>query len=323
MSKRGFILRWLEQGVLDQAQAGAALSLAGVLPDSRRWLVFIENLLVGLGGLALAFATLFFIAYNWEVMGRFAKFGLIEVLIVVSLLAYWRLGADKLSGKFTLLVVSLLLGVLLAFYGQTYQTGADTWQLFANWALLILPWVLIGRFAALWVLWLSLLNLSIVLYFLVMPGMFGLLFSSVEHIFWQLFILNSLACLGWEFFSTRFAFLAERWAVRLIATASGVAISILCLYAIFDQQQSYAWVVVAYIAWLGVMYFVYRKQIPDLFMLAGVCLSVIVVVTSFIGRQLLEDSDPVGVFLLMAVLVSGMAAAAAIWLKNVHKEFQS
>ena len=33
---------------------------------------------------------------------------------------------------------------LLAFVGQTYQTGADAWQLFATWAALALVWAL-GR----------------------------------------------------------------------------------------------------------------------------------------------------------------------------------
>ncbi len=51
-----------------------------------------------------------------------------------------RLGPECTPGKAALLLATLLLGVFLALFGQTYQTGADPWQLFANWALLILPW---------------------------------------------------------------------------------------------------------------------------------------------------------------------------------------
>lgn len=51
-----------------------ALSAVGVLPDDLRWRTFLENLFMCLGGLALSFAVLFFIAYNWNAMGRFAKF---------------------------------------------------------------------------------------------------------------------------------------------------------------------------------------------------------------------------------------------------------
>jgi len=34
------------------------------------------------------------------------------------------------------MVSTILVGVLLALVGQTYQTGADTWQLFFYWAIL-------------------------------------------------------------------------------------------------------------------------------------------------------------------------------------------
>ena len=323
LSKRTLILHWLAQGAIKPGQGKAALSCAAVLPDSRRWITFIQNLLAWLGALALAFAVMFFIAFNWEAMGRFAKFGLIEVFIILSLLVYWRLDSDKLSGKLSLLVTSLLLGVLLAFYGQTYQTGADPWQLFANWALLILPWVIISRFAVQWLLWVSLLNLAIVLYFKVRPGVLGIMFDSTADTFWQLFIFNSLAWCCWEYWSKRFIWLAERWTVRLIALASGSAITLLCLHAIFDDYDAAALVVLAYAAWLGAVYFVYLKRIPDLFMLAGLCLSVIVVITSLLSRLLLEAGDPVGGFLLLAILITAMTAGATIWLKNIHRAFQS
>ncbi len=323
LSKRTLILHWVEQGIITKENARAALTTVGVLPDAGRWILFIKNLLVWLGGLALAFAVMFFIAYNWEAMGRFAKFGLIEVLLLLSLLAYWRLAVDSTSGKLSLLVASLLLGVLLAFYGQTYQTGADTWQLFANWALLILPWVVMGRFAALWVVWISLLNLSIVLYFQVRPGLPGIVFSSTEATFWQLFIFNSLAWLCWEMLARRFTFLAERWAVRVIAVGSGLAITMLCLHAIFDNYDLTWLVVLTYSVWLAVVYWVYRRRIADLFILAGFCLSVIVVAISLVGRLVFDGGDAVGGFLLLALLVTGLSAAAAFWLKSIHREFES
>ncbi|MCL1477646.1 MAG: DUF2157 domain-containing protein [Marinobacter sp.] len=68
-------------------------------------------------------------------------------------------------GKVALLSTGLLLGGLLALFGQTYQTGADPWQLFFVWMLLLTPFALIGRFAPLWVLWAVLVNLALTLYF--------------------------------------------------------------------------------------------------------------------------------------------------------------
>ena len=48
------------------------------------------------------------------------------------------------AGKAALLAASLFVGALLALIGQIYQTGADTFEMFAAWAALILPWVLVG-----------------------------------------------------------------------------------------------------------------------------------------------------------------------------------
>ena len=71
-----------------------------------------------------------------------------------------------------LLSAMILVGGLMALFGQTYQTGADPWQLFFNWALLVFPWVLISRFHVMWLVWLGLLNLSVHQYFQVFGGYF-------------------------------------------------------------------------------------------------------------------------------------------------------
>jgi hypothetical protein len=61
---------------------------------------------------------------------------------------------------------------------------------------------------------------------------------------------------------------------------------------------------------------VYRRLLPDLFMLAVGCLSAIVVATGGLTEHVLDWNEPGG-FLLIAVVVVGMAAAAAVWLRRV------
>ena len=322
-SKRSLILHWIAQGDLKKNQAEEALSAAGVLPDSLRWRIFVENLLLWLGGLALAFAMMFFIAYNWDAMGRFAKFALVEASIVLCIIAYWKLDVDKVAAKVSITAATMLLGVLLALYGQTYQTGADPWQLFLNWALLMLPWALVAQFAAVWLIWAVLLNLSITLYFQAIGGFFGLIFSTTEHVFWVLFIFNSIVWIIWELAATKLSWLRERWAVRLIAIASGFSITFLMLTAIFDQYDSEVLAVLFYFSWLAALYYVYRRLMPDLFMLAGLCFSSIVVLTSFFANQLLDRHDSIGGFFFLAIMVIAMAAAAAKWLKYIQKEMVS
>lgn len=319
-SERTLILQWIEQGKINKEHTKNVLSSVGVLPDGLRWRVFIENLLAWLGGLALVFAMMFFIAYNWEAMGRFAKFALVEASIVLCIGAYWKLDVNKIAAKISLTMATILLGVLLALYGQTYQTGADPWQLFANWALLMLPWAFIAQFASIWLIWVALLNLSIVLYFQTSGFMFGLLFGDVENVFWILFVFNSFVWGVWELLTSRFSWLNERGAIRLIAIVSGFSISYLMLMTIFDHYSSKVPVVFVYFVWAGALYFIYRRIKHDLFMLAGLCLSAIVVVTSFFANNLLDRHDSIGGFFFLTLIVIAMAASAAKWLKNIQKE---
>jgi uncharacterized membrane protein len=152
------------------------------------------------------------VAHNWSELGKLAKFALLQVLVVAAVAAYWRLGSESAPGKAALLVASILLGALLALFGQIYQTGADTWELFASWAALIVPWVLIGRFAALWMLWIGIVNLAIALHFQVF-------FLEDQQQLWALFAFNSAALAAWELAALRLRWLDASWGPRLLAIA--------------------------------------------------------------------------------------------------------
>jgi hypothetical protein len=88
------------------------------------------------------------------------------------------------------------------------------------------------------------------------------------------------------------------------------------LHAIFASGETSGAAAVLYPAWLVALYLVYRRLLPDLFMLAVGCLSAIVVATGGLTEHVLDWNEPGG-FLLIAVVVVGMAAAAAVWLRRV------
>lgn len=320
MSERHTLLAWAERGAI--TDLSQALRVSGVLPERQSWRTFLDRLLLWSGAVALAAAVVFFIAHNWNDLGKYAKFGLVEILILAAVLGYWRLGPERASGKASLLVASILLGALLALFGQTYQTGADTWELFANWAGLMLPWVIVGRFAGLWILWIAILNTAIVLYFLVFPGLLGMIFST-ERQLWTLFAFNTAALVVWELAAKKIAWLAERWAPRLLATASGAIVTALMLHVIFGWRDASGLAPIAYLAWFGCAYAAYRSYGRDLLVLAGACLSIIVVVTSLLARVLLDTRAEAAGFLFIALAVIGMGAAAGWWLKQVAKEAQA
>jgi uncharacterized membrane protein len=310
---RGDVLDWFDSGRVLPGREQEALRAAGMAPTRADWRAFLGRLTLWLGIVALAAAMVFFFAFNWAALGRFAKFGLVEAAIVAGLLACWRLDLDGAPGKAVLLLLSLLTGALLALTGQVYQTGADTFELFAWWAALILPWVLVSRFSPLWLVWLALVNVAVFLYFQIA--------FDLEPLLWALFVLNGLALAGWEA-GHRFglAWLRDSWPPRLVAMASGAMATALMMSAIFGSGDAMALLsTLAYAAWLGAFFFWYRRIRPDLFMLAVGILSLIVTVATFLAQSMLSGSASGG-YLLIGLVVIGMSAGGAIWLKSVGRE---
>ena len=316
---RFLIASLIKQGLIPEDKIPDALRVSKLTPDKTAWFSFLDRFLLVVGAVLLVSALTFFIAYNWTEMSRLAKFALVEACIVLAVFAYWKVGTQQLSAKIALLTASLLLGVLLALYGQTYQTGADPWQLFFNWALLILPWVFIAQFHVLWMVFLFLLNLSLVLYINTF-GIFFVWFFTPELLFWSLFALNAVALVVWEYMSQTKVWLQSVWATRLLAVVSGASITIVVVNSIIGAS---VYAIVPWLVWLGylgVLYAYYRLKKPDLFMLAGGCLSVGTVMLFFIGQYII-DSAIVSLAFLTFILVFG--GASSKWLKHVQKEMQS
>lgn len=160
---RRIIEQLVLQGTLSIDQADSAATQLEVYPTRQSWLAFFDKALLIMGAVAMVLALVFFIAYNWLTLGKLGKFALVEGALIITMIAYaWLAIKDKftLIQQLLLFIASVITGSLLALFGQVYQTGADTWQLFFNWALLIIPWVLIARLPALWLLFLGLLNFA-------------------------------------------------------------------------------------------------------------------------------------------------------------------
>jgi uncharacterized membrane protein len=268
-STRNQLIHLIEKGCIPAEHVEKSLSITGVVPDISAWRTFIDRLLLWIGSAALAFSLLFFIAYNWGEIGRYGKFGLVQVCIVGAIICYWQLGGESLAARVSLLVGSIFLGVLLALYGQTYQTGADPWQLFFIWSLLLIPWAVIGRFTVIWALWLFLLNLSLVLYHQVAQNLSWFVFNSDMSLMWALFIFNSLALAIWELLSLRLKWLNNRWVTRLLASCAGLSITWLAILFVFDERGANAASFLMWIIWLTLMFLIYYRHVKDFFMLAG------------------------------------------------------
>lgn len=317
-SFRDDLVNLVEHKRIQQNNIDAAVTVANIKPTQTAWVAFINQLLLCAGCTALGLSFIFFLAHNWSQIGRFAKFALVETALVLSILVYLKTRISSISSA-TLLLATILLGALMALFGQTYQTGADPWLLFFNWALLMTPWVLISRFTSIWLLWLGLLNLSIILYCDVHSNPISLLFNREVSFLWSIFAFNAVSLALWQKFSHSFVWMQKQWAIRVIALAVGIPITILVFIAIINHTITDSLALPIWVFFLAIFYLFYRKCRIELFMLAGVCLSVIVIIVTFFADVILKQ-DLLGGYLLLSIITICCGIGAAFWLKKVQME---
>lgn len=128
---------------------------ANVRPQAAHWRAALHTLAIFATALFACTALVCLIAYNWEDLHRFARIALVATAFLVpcALAAVRAKTPPDALQQALYLAAMLAAGGLFALIGQIYQTGADTWQLFALWAALTLPLALIARTRLCWLLW--------------------------------------------------------------------------------------------------------------------------------------------------------------------------
>jgi len=157
------------------------------------WNHWIEKAMLIIGVTLLLSGIIFFFAYNWSEMSKFEKFILVQAGIIGTFAMAAIKGNKVASGQAYLFSASILTGVLLAIFGQTYQTGADAYTLFLAWSALILGWLITGKNPAIWCLWIILLNITFVTWY---EQVIGSSSPNAESISTILFLLINIISLS-------------------------------------------------------------------------------------------------------------------------------
>ena len=161
--------------VLSQEEWAAGLAYAARSPDAAAWRRFLALGLLGAGVSLILSGLMYFFAFNWDDLHRMAQFSLAGAWVLTGFGVAYRYGFDGLRARWALLVSAVGVGAWLALIGQTFQTGADHWTLYALWAGLIAPWALGTRFEPLLLLEVILINLGLY---------FGLVRWLPDHVLW-------------------------------------------------------------------------------------------------------------------------------------------
>ncbi len=287
-----------------------ALEIAASTPDPGQWREFQSRALALLGAGLLLAGVVCFVAYNWSRIGRYGKFALIEIAIVAAVLLAWK-KLPALSGRIAVFAAAVLVGPLLAIYGQTYQTGADPYGLFLAWAGLIIPWAVLGNFAPTWLLVLTLLDVSLVLFYaqVLTPSDA----RSMLPLPLLIAALHAGAVRAWEWQIRREKpLMSEEWALRVVATAGFVALFIPAAVWVFPNSRTGAaglgGVVALWSAVAGAMYY-YRRVRADRFMVVLAVTAGMAWITVVVARLIFDimDLGELGLILMAALVISEIA----------------
>lgn len=257
---------------------------ADVYNDANAWKKFLRILLICF---SIGFTTagiVFFFAYNWNDLHRFAKIGLVEfVLLCVILLVVFI--QNSLVKHTLLLAASLLVGALFAVFGQAYQTSATAYDFFLGWTSFVLLWVLVANFSFLWVLFLYLANVLVLLYF--EKVLFN--YSEFNRLI-AIMLLNSFWLLLFLSLSKKYVyFKIPIWLINIVfmtimcIATMGVIVGIL---EKFDQSALIFMVLAAIISIVGLIY-AYAKK--NLAFLAMIPFAYIIVIATLFSKFLAEE----------------------------------
>lgn len=302
---------------IDRAARDDALAF---LYPAEQWGLWISRLFLSVGVALVLSGVAYFFAFNWAKITPLMKFSVLQLAMAGCLLGAYYYRLERISGQVLLLSASVLVGVFLAVFGQIYQTGADAFQLFMMWSLLIFGWTVISNFAAQWVLWLAVTNVFVVLWweqaFLPDHEQQALIFALIAVLNLSALLLRE-AYVAWK----SAPWLAQRWVRALLVVAVLLPASIPVVELIFAGQAGSASAQTSAILGsviLAGVYFLYRFKLRDMWALAAVALSVCVILEALVLDFLAETlKDEIAMFLLMGLASIAVFSLAVLYLRKV------
>ncbi|NLZ86975.1 MAG: DUF2157 domain-containing protein [Gammaproteobacteria bacterium] len=252
-------------------------------------------------GLALiAVSIVYLLAANWWMLPKFVQLFMPQVLLLGSALLSVHFAAREKLRQSLDTVSGLMLGLSLAVIGQIYQTGADSYQLFLLWALLLLPWLYrpnIGGFA----LFCVVSQLALYFYF---KQSFWLVRAETAY----LLSLNLLTGLSLIYALRYYPVL------RYLLIAVVVLISVFSMFRFIDSNSIWYLASVLVLALLFSAYFYTRQQqLETSLLVAGLALSFSILIFDLTDQYL--QNSAAGLLVLALLIFGWFAAISALLIK--------
>lgn len=283
-----------------------------ITPASFSWGLWVQRLFLFLGSALLLAGVICFFAFNWQDMGRFLKLSMpFAAFAALCSLAVWR-GLDSLGGKVLSLSAGVMIGVFFAVYGQVYQTGADAWQLFATWALFLLPLAVLTRFSGMWLVFAAVLNAFLVFYPL--HQMVG-----KDNIFLVFTLVNGAFLIASEFFSNKLKCMGEPFFKALFYAAVLASLVIPAWMYLFGSKNFISFTLFWFFNAAGIWYFLKNKKNITLIGLSAASLAFMILMIIYKVLNPLHHGFESIKLLVLAVMAIVVFTAAAVFVIKANK----
>ena len=309
-------------GYLTAAAREAALEF---LKPHDQWSLWISRLLLIVGSALALTGVVYFFAYNWAQIPPIAKFVAIQVGIVVAVGTACRFGLTRTHAQVLMVGASVLVGVFLAVFGQVYQTGADAFELFTAWSVLILGWCVISNFAPQWALWLAVTNIALGLWW----GQAALPTEEMQMLIYGYLALLNGAALAVREWGTLHGvdWLAPRWTRVFLALVTLYDLLVAATTMILVDDTTTSILVTGIIGLIGhvVFYAVYRHVLRDTWTVSATVLSGCLIVDSAAYRVLSHafGDSTAATWLGLGIATLVIFAAAMVYLRSVARELRA
>ena len=304
-----------KHGLLEEKTPKDVLDTFGLLPSLELWKFFLGRTLAVLGVLLILSGVIFYFAANWDTLSKMQQFALVQgVLVLFGAIALWKW--QSWLREPAMLGVALGVGAMLALFGQTYQTGADAWQLFMIWTLILLPLALSASKPSLWLVsWITgSLWILRYLYIEYDVNMLSFDFVMIQIVLWAI-------CEGVVLYKENNMEVhhALRWLPRIIGI---FAFTLLVGYLMFDIfWKDIMWsrndlrqfiflpsilrllILPLYCALLAAMYKFYTTKQPDMLFISLGVFGTSALFISLIIKQMINAHAGIDSFLVVGVVI--------------------
>jgi uncharacterized membrane protein len=307
------------QHQLDAAGTDKLARIAGLNREPARLAYWLPRGVAVLAAALGGFGVILWIAANWETLGRFGRFGLLQALFLVMCVgALFKPHARAPLGLLALLTI----GGLFAYFGQTYQTGADPWQLFAVWALLALPLCLSVRSDVLWTPWALIVSTGISLWVHAHTSHDWRVEPQDLHVYAMAWSAALGLTLALSPVLQRWSG-SGMWAMRTAVTLATIMITTTSLGALFANKMA-----LLYCLGLGLLAgaasALASQKVFEIFCLSAVGLGLNVLLIFGLGKLLFHDSrgdNWVGAMLLLGLAAAGLLAGTVSALLRLSRRY--